>query len=299
MYTTYKPRTNETAYAFFDEIFGKNHSEFELDPLNFWTVTDLNLGSLTDFDPAIKQHLTFHSDCKQKLMDNGVKLQDPKAVNDLIESDAVRRMRSKLAKIIGIDEKKFDFKTMKMIYVVCSFEYAIYNDTLWCNLFSKGDFQLMEYIIDLQSYLVGGHGQAINQRMACPVLVDLVRHLDESKKASDRLTTSLQFSHSGIFKRIYAMFGLFKEFGSSLCRSSFQCLNEWRSSLILPFLTNMKFILYDCSAGPHSPDHRLMVKIQEHYVKIDGCDDLLCPLTSFMARYRSEAEQCDLGEICS
>lgn len=27
LYTTYKPRTNETAYAFFDEIFEKNYSE--------------------------------------------------------------------------------------------------------------------------------------------------------------------------------------------------------------------------------------------------------------------------------
>lgn len=227
-----------------------------------------------------------------------MKLQDPKAVDDLIASDAVKRMRSKLAKIIGIDESAFDFKSMKLIWVVCSFEYAIYNDTLWCNLFSKEDFQVLEYIIDLQSYMIGGHGRAINQRMACPVLVDLIEHLDESKGAPDRLITSLQFSHSGIFKRLYAMFGLFKEFGSSLCRSSFQCLNEWRSSLILPFLANIKFLLYDCSTGPNSPDYRLMVKIQEHFVKIDGCDDLLCPLDSFMSRYRSEAQQCDLDEIC-
>lgn len=286
-----KKTTVSSDFSFKSSRFSRAIADLEF-------LLTFNLISSTEFDPIIKQHLWFHSECKQRLIDNGVKLQDPKAVDDLIESDAVQRMRRKLAKTIGIDENEFDFKSMKLIYVVCSFEYAIYNDTLWCNLFSKADFQIMEYIIDLQSYLIGGHGRVINQRMACPVLVDLVQHLDESRKEKDRLTTSLQFSHSGIFKRVYAMFGLFKEFGSSLCRSSFQCLNEWRSSLILPFLANIKFLLYDCSSSSNSPDYRLMVKIQEHFVKVEGCDDLLCPLNSFMSRYRSEAEQCDLDEIC-
>lgn len=276
LYTTYKTRTNETAYAFMDELY-----KDEL-----------------QFNPIIKQHLVFHSECKQKLLDNGVKLHYPKAVTDLIESELVERMRIKIANKIGIDENNFDFKSMKLIYVVCSFEYAIYNDTLWCNLFSKSDFQIMEYIIDLQSYLIGGHGRNINGKMACPVLVDLIQHLDETKKVEDKLTTSLQFSHSGIFKRIYAMFGLFKQFGSSHCRSSFDCLNEWRSSLILPFLANIKFLLYDCSVNSLNSDYRIMVKIQEHFIKIDGCKDLLCPLDDFMKRYQKEAEQCDLDKIC-
>lgn len=252
----------------------------------------------TAFKPTIKPHLTFHEQCKRILIQNRVEFNDTKAIDDLIESEIVRKMRIKVANKIGINVDELDFKSLKLMYVVCSFEYAIRNDTLWCNLLSKEDIHVLEYIIDLQSYLVGGHGREINKRMACPIVVDLIEHINESK-GKDKLVTSLQFSHSGIFKRIYAMFGLFKNFGSSLCRTSLHCLNEWRSSLILPFLANINFVMYDCSTNSLSPDYRLMVKIQEHFVEIDGCNDFLCPLDDFLKRYESIANQCDLNEICN
>lgn len=264
-----------------------NHTTNKLIILSFYLA----------FDSTIKQDLIFHRHCRKLLLENGVQLQNPKVVDDLIESDAVRQMRVRMANKLGFDLDKFSFKNLKLIYVTCSFEYAIYNDTLWCDLFSKEDFQLMEYIIDLQSYMVGGYGRSVNGRMACPILVDLIQNLNQSIN-DHKLTTTLQFSHSGIFKRIYSMFGLFKEFGSSYCRSSIHCFNEWRSSLILPFLANIKFILYDCSTNASNDDYRLVAKIQEHFVKVDGCNELLCPLDDFLSRYKLEAEQCDLNEIC-
>lgn len=50
------------------------------------------------------------------------------------------------------------------------------------NLICKADFQIMECIIDLHSYLIGDDRQAINHRLACPLLIDLM-HLKFSENS--------------------------------------------------------------------------------------------------------------------
>ena len=147
------------------------------------------------------------------------------------------------------------------------------------------------------------------------------QHQQRSSSASSNLNKSpeafLRFSHAGAIKQMLAYLGMFtslhvSDFNVSAdysCESESHDIstsNEWRSSLISPFSSNIAFVLHKCSNSTFSSssssnissfDYRVLTLLQETPVKIKGCPSSLCPLDQFVANLRTNT-MCNLKKIC-
>ena len=104
----------------------------------------------------------------------------------------------------------------------------------------------------------------------------------------------LQFSHAGSIKKVYSIFGLFKD--DDPLKADNICSQEnrkWRSSMIAPFTSNLALVLYECGK-----ELKIAAFHNENPVKLGGCSDLLCAYEEFVEVYNPIAEECDLKKIC-
>lgn len=257
-----------------------------------------------DFNPIVKGSLLSHRQCKKHLKDQGVKLTRSKTYTDFVNSPEYQRLLHDFARLTGKNsmadsteskqsQLSIDFK---LIYSTCIYEQAIHGRSVWCRLFSQRQLQLLEYGNDLNVYFSGAYGWDINRRLTCDLLQEIVHVFRQAILNRQRRTIRLNFTHAGLMKRLFAMFGISPRFASTHCQTSNSCSNEWRTSLLLPFLANFELTLYECPDA--RPEWFVMAKIQEHPIRLHGCDQLYCPIDQFFDSYEHLVRDCDLKKIC-
>jgi hypothetical protein len=235
------------------------------------------------------------------LKHQGVWLSKPKAYGQFVESAPYKQFLSRFATLIGTNESIVRHEQqltdqLKLVYSVCIYERAIQGKSIWCRLFSDREFQLIEYANDLNVYFAGAYGLDINRRLTCGLLIEILHAFRASQTNRKRRTVRLNFTHAGLLKRLFTMFGISPQFASSHCRSGGSCSDQWRTSLLLPFLANFELTLYECPST--RPEWFVLAKVQEHPIQMNGCDHVHCPLDQFLASYDLLARNCDLKQIC-
>ena len=257
-----------------------------------------------EFNPKVKTSLVSHRECKKSLERQGVLLRKPEEHIHFISGNTFQSVLKHMALKLNesFDDSKYNKESLlvvefKLIYSACIYERAIFGQSVWCRLFSPEDLRIIEYSNDLDIYYAGSYGRDINKKITCDLLNEILQHIRKSGSIKDsKKQTSLNFTHAGLLKRLYAMFGLFEKFSSSHCRSTDHCWNEWRTSLVIPFLSNLNLVVYDCPTLV--PSRRLVARVQEHPVLIKGCNGLLCSLDQFISFYSDQTVPCDLEKIC-
>ena len=176
---------------------------------------------------------------------------------------------------------------------------------------------------DLDDYFGDAYGRDINSKAPCVAVEDILSkiedaiHADETTRSSGSSNKSpeayLRFSHAGAIKQMLAYLGMFtslhvSDFNVSAdysCESESHDIstsNEWRSSLVSPFSSNIAFVLHKCSnstpgASSTQFDYRILTLLQETPVKVKGCLSSLCPLDQFVSNLRTNT-LCNLKKIC-
>ncbi|KAH7943514.1 hypothetical protein HPB52_009170 [Rhipicephalus sanguineus] len=185
---------------------------------------------------------------------------------------------------------------LKMLLRACMFEYAIYDQSPWCSVFTEDDLKAVEFKDDLDDYYEDGYGLERNYAQACPIIQELVDRLEVMAKDPSHPNKVLYFSHAGGFKKVVARLGLHRDVdplnADGLCT---QANRAWRSSLLCPFNGNVAFVLYKCTAD----QHKVVTFLNEQPVTVPGCPDVHCPLMTFVDQYKMHATSCNLTEICS
>lgn len=257
-----------------------------------------------EFNPTVKTSLISHRECKKALERQGVLLRKPEEHIHFISGNTFQLVLKNLALKLNesFEDSKYDKESsiateFKLIYSACIYEQAIFGHSIWCHLFTPEEMRIIEYSNDLNIYYAGSYGRDINKKITCDLLNEILQQIHQSVSGPQpKKYTSLNFTHAGLLKRLYAMLGLFEKFSSSHCRSTDHCWNEWRTSLIVPFLSNLNLIVYDCPTLV--PSKRIVARVQEYPVLMKGCEDLLCSLDEFIATYAPLTESCDLEKIC-
>lgn len=265
------------------------------------------------FRPKIKEILNFHINCKRELKLNGVKLDHP----DILQTntgDLMTSLIERIKKRIGLQpNEELPTEDFQILFAACKFGYSLFNQSMWCSLFSDDELKFLEYQSDISSYYSSGYGRKINQRIPCLIISDLTRKAREAIKQDKilkrkninayKLKTYLYFSHSTAFKSLMSAFGLYKD--SEQLKHEYCSENvgkrKWRSSLISPFGANFAAVLYRCRESPigfNKPGYRLETYVQEMPVKIKGCFSSSCDIKDFLITYQPIIKPCDLTEIC-
>lgn len=304
-------RTNQTAFHFVKQLFQDKKSSMV-------------------FKPAVRLDLTdYHSICSESLKTQGVYLKNPAIYDNFNRSPTMSKVREAVSKRLGLSEA-LPIKKFKMLYKGCSFGYAVNQDISWCSVFTNQELRILEFLEDLDDYFGDAHGRDINSKAPCVTIDDVLSkfedaiHLDETSRtstASSRTKTPqayLRFSHAGAVKQMLTYLGMFtrlhvNDFNVSAdysCESESHDIstsNEWRSSLLSPFSSNIAFVLHKCTNSTTTTstnesnsakyDYRVLTLLQETPVKIKGCPSSLCPLNQFTDSLRSNTV-CNLKQIC-
>lgn len=132
---------------------------------------------------------------------------------------------------------------MYLIYTVCSFETAWnkFHLSPWCSLLDASTVRAFEYLEDLKYYWIDGYGYDITHRQACPVIGDIVKHIDPT---SVEPRATFYFSHSGAILKLLAHLGLYKD-DFKLTANDFNRERKWKVSEIDAFGSNLFFILFE------------------------------------------------------
>ncbi|XP_077490703.1 multiple inositol polyphosphate phosphatase 1-like isoform X2 [Amblyomma americanum] len=271
---TSRVRTQETAEAFLRGLLTRQEY-FEV-ARNFLSPQD--------------DLLQFHKECKKLIKE---KEDSPAAVEEYEKGPYMQRLLDRLTWRLGFNITKGD---LKMLLRSCMFEYAIYDQSAWCSVFTEDDLKAVEFRDDLDDYYEDGYGRERNYAQACPIIQELVDRLELMAKDPSHPNKVLFFSHAGGFKKVVARLGLNRDAeplrADGLCS---QANRAWRSSLLCPFNANLAFVLYKCL----DERHEVVTFLNERPQLLPGCTGHHCPLATFVDLYKGYARSCNITEICS
>ncbi|KAK8629628.1 hypothetical protein V6N13_078461 [Hibiscus sabdariffa] len=214
---------------------------------------------------------------------------------DKLKEPILTEITSSLAKRY---EFNFTGQDISSLWFLCKQEATLLDTTdQACSLFSPAEVALLEWMDDLQMFIVKGYGKSLNYRMGVPLLKDVVQSMDEAinTKEGNQVPGSyekarLRFAHAETVVPFSCLLGLFLE-GSDFERIQKEepldfplkppHKRKWRGSTVAPFAGNNMLVLYSCPANSSSK-YFVHVLHNEHPIPMPGCGDTdFCPFQVF------------------
>lgn len=206
------------------------------------------------------------------------------------------------------------------IYELCAYEAYIYGETMWCDLLTDAERQVLEYGQDLEKYYESSYGQLINSEMACPLIRDMFQTMDaainsgwdydnpRSLANTTYLSGKFQFGHAETLVPLMTALGLYKP-SQPMLATNFQSMvgRTFRTSNIVPYSANLAFVVYACeklgtleTQGSTSGNQEFVVKlfVNEKETNIPACDGWLCYYDKVRQQYADYIEKCNIKEVC-
>lgn len=267
---TSRERTRSTAESFAEGLFGDQFKEI-------------------NFNNSSNDMLEFHKECKVMQKRCKDKSYDISEIDKFEKGNLMQDLIKSVSSRIGV---RLNYGNIKLIHKACAFGYALKTGDTWCSLFTTDELKVMEFGDDIDDYYKDAYGNEINYKQACPV-VDFALDLFRTYTNTSQSKVLLQFSHAGSIKKVFSIFGLFKD--ENPLKADDICLQDrkWRSSFIAPFTANLALVLYDCGT-----ERKVVAFHNEKPVKLNDCPEILCPFEKFYKTYNPIAEECDLKSIC-
>ncbi|CAB4270998.1 unnamed protein product [Prunus armeniaca] len=264
--------------------------------------------AVTSESRASDTKLRFHDCCQnykafKKSQEPAVdKLKEP--VYDEITSALRRRYRL-----------NFTRQDTTSLWFLCKQEASLLNIVdQACALFSPSEVSLLEWMDDLEAFILKGYGKSINYRMGVPLLEDVVQSMEQAIKAEEEKhapgsneKARLRFAHAETVIPFSCLLGLFLDGSEFEKIQREQALphppkppqkRNWRGHTVAPFGGNNMLVLYSCPANT-SNKHFVQVLHNEHPIPMPGCDGTdFCPLDVFKERIVAPHLKHDYNSVC-
>lgn len=193
---------------------------------------------------------------------------------------------------------KFPLKTEQVldIFDMCRFDQAwnLGHPSPWCAAFTPSHVNVLEYREDIHYYYKSGYGHALNEKLACATVADMMKHL-ESKELPQMIG---YFAHASTIQLLSVALGIAKN-AEPLRADNYlaQSRRRWKSSEISPFAANLAAIKYDCPND--SERNKIMFFLNEKPVDLDWCRVGLCNWSD-VKRHYEHLQNANCAEIfCS
>ncbi|XP_059666784.1 uncharacterized protein LOC132312432 [Cornus florida] len=250
--------------------------------------------AVTSESRASDLKLRFH-DCCQNYK-NFRKSQEP-AVDKLKEPTLDEITRA----LVRRYELNFTREDISSLWYLCKLEASLLNITdQACTLFTPSEVALLEWMDDLELFILKGYGNSLNYRMGVPLLEDVVQSMEEAIKYKEEAhapgtyeKARLRIAHAETLLPFSCLIGLFlegPEFEKIQREEPLELppkppqKRNWRGSTVTPFAGNNMLVLYSCPAN-NSSKYFVHVLHNEHPIPMAGCDNSdFCPFEVFKER---------------
>ncbi|KAL5019398.1 hypothetical protein ScPMuIL_005120 [Solemya velum] len=224
-----------------------------------------------------------------------------------MSGDYVRNVTESVSQRLGVSKKLIASADVRLLFHLCAFEMANYNESDWCDLMNDEERKVIEYSADLKQYLKKAYGHRLMGEMSCPLVKNIFENLDyvvaAELKGEKHSPATFMFGHAETLAPLFAGLGLFKDI-LPLTANNYQFLQNrsFRSSWILPFSSNLAFILYHCKANdlvkkpPEQFPLRLVMNGKP--VSFPVCNKTICPYRTVRESYTVQVDNCNFADIC-
>ncbi|KAJ1141784.1 hypothetical protein NDU88_008112 [Pleurodeles waltl] len=222
------------------------------------------------------------------------------------EGPEMKRVLEKMAALLDVPLKDLNADLAQVAFFTCSFELAINNViSPWCSVFDEEDSKVLEYLNDLKQYWKRGYGYDINSRASCVLFQDIFKHLDRAvteSKSSQPITTPvvLQFGHAETLQPLLVLMGLFKD-EEPLNASNFAKQSErmFRSGRIVPYASNLVFVLYHCEQVHSSEaEYQVQMLLNEKSLPFPHSGKSVASYHDLQMQYSNLLQGCNAKDEC-
>ena len=225
--------------------------------------------------------------------------------NTFLNGPEVTEIKNKMAHSFQLSGDVLEVEDVLLVYKICGYETATFGSSPWCQLLDEDALEVLEYAGDLDHFNKNGYAHDITWQQACPLVSDMFSVMDHvivEKNAgkSDYVVGQFAFGHAETVGPLVASLGLFKD-SEPLRADNFarQTNRKFRSSEILPFSSNVMFVLYECMPDDKSKsEYFLKLFVNEVETLIPGCQTLHCPYDTVRERYQSQIDDCQFDKLC-
>ncbi|CAL1543260.1 unnamed protein product [Lymnaea stagnalis] len=231
-------------------------------------------------------------------------------------SEVVNKINNKIHEKLGLKENILTTANVRLIYLVCGYETAVYKHSPWCSLLDEKDMEVLEYLGDLKHYYKNSYGYNITCDQSCPLIAEIFLTMDEviteiengdsEDETNGYIVGQFAFGHAETLGPLYCGLDLFKD-PTPLTAENHNTQKDYkfRTSEILPFSANLMFILYECVPEElgedeeiEEADYYLKLFVNEKPLQIPGCEALHCPYKVVRERFHQQIDHCDFKHIC-
>ncbi|XP_072279860.1 multiple inositol polyphosphate phosphatase 1 [Pyxicephalus adspersus] len=298
--TSSKHRCVDSTKSF---IKGLTHNYLQLPEL-----PDAEQGETTCIEPTVNDTLMrFFDHCEKFIVqveDNDTAMHE---VDKFKIGPEMQKVIRKVATLLGVPEDQLNADLIQVAFFTCSFELAINNiiSSPWCHLFDEEDAKVLEYLNDLKQYWKRGYGFDINSRSSCKLFQHIFQHLETAvfeSKRSQQISSPvvMQFGHAETLLPLLALMGLFKD-EKPLTADNFSSQSEqkFRSGRIVPYASNLVFVLYHCDLV-ESPkeEYQVQMLLNENLLPFPHSEESVCLFDDLKKQYSHLLHNCRVREEC-
>uniref|UniRef100_A0A8C6U2W5 2,3-bisphosphoglycerate 3-phosphatase n=1 Tax=Neogobius melanostomus TaxID=47308 RepID=A0A8C6U2W5_9GOBI len=202
-----------------------------------------------------------------------------------------RAVRDRLSERLGLT--RICSHLVEAAFFICSYELAIKSDAQVKLKLLFVYIQVLEYKCDLKQFWKRAHGHSINGLSSCPLFHHIFRTLDRAGPTdAPPEPASILIGHAETLLPLISLLGLYKDKTPPTAVTT-NHTRLFRSSSIVPYASNLLFVLYDCPRGP-----RLQLLMNESPVRFPGLSQDLPLYRDVRATYRHLLDGCDFYTEC-
>lgn len=213
----------------------------------------------------------------------------------------------KVAAALQVPVNNLNADLIQVAFFTCSFDLAIQGvHSPWCDVFDVDDAKVLEYLNDLKQYWKRSYGYAINSRSSCNLFQDIFLHLDkavEQKQRSQPVSSPiiLQFGHAETLLPLLSLMGYFKD-KEPLTAYNFeeQVHREFRSGHIVPYASNLIFVLYHCEDA-QTPQEKFQIQmlLNEKVLPLAHSQKTVALYEDLKNHYQDILQSCQTSKECN
>uniref|UniRef100_G3UM94 Multiple inositol polyphosphate phosphatase 1 n=1 Tax=Loxodonta africana TaxID=9785 RepID=G3UM94_LOXAF len=204
-------------------------------------------------------------------------------------------IKQKVAANLQVPVKDLYTDLIQVAFSTCSFDLPIKGiKPPWCDVFDIDDAKILEYLNDLKQYWKRGYGCTINSWPSCILFEDIL------KQRSHQISfpVILQFGHAETLP-LLSLMGYFKDKKEPLTAYSYkeQTLWKFRSSHIVPYASNLVFLLYHCeNAKTPKEEFQMQMLLNEKLLPFAQSQETVSLYEDLKNRYEDIPQSCASDE---
>lgn len=201
---------------------------------------------------------------------------------------------ARLSGLLGVDINTDD---VAAIYNACTSEVSLYKRTdTFCQLFSKEDVLILEYMDDLKHYYLYSYGlYEINGKVSCALGKHIFGNIQSMvRKEKDSIKLDIKFGHTQTLQPLRTLLGLYKEELSINSTIKDVKNRVYRMSTFGYFANNFMIQLL---SHKQTKEYYVRLLDNETPVQLSECKTTICTLQEFYSFILPKVD-CDFENYC-